>query len=71
MFEPVLTRNIHRPDSEKILTYLAHGGYEAVRLALAKSLPKRWVGLPDDSSSGRANLSSGHRRSLWAGRHGA
>jgi len=37
MFEPVLTRNIHRPDSEKILTYLAHGGYEAVRLALAKS----------------------------------
>ncbi|MFZ5809082.1 MAG: NADH-quinone oxidoreductase subunit NuoF [Chloroflexota bacterium] len=37
MFEPVLTRNIHRPDSEKIITYLANGGYEAVRLALAQS----------------------------------
>ena len=37
MFEPVLTRNIHRPDSEKIITYLANGGYEAVRLALTKS----------------------------------
>ena len=34
MFEPVLTRNIHRPDSEKIVTYLAHGGYEAARKAL-------------------------------------
>lgn len=34
MFEPVLTRNIHRPDSEKIITYLANGGYEAVRQAL-------------------------------------
>jgi NADH-quinone oxidoreductase subunit F len=37
MFEPVLTRNIHRPDSEKIITYLANGGYEAVRLALTQS----------------------------------
>ncbi|MGB9640278.1 MAG: NADH-quinone oxidoreductase subunit NuoF [Anaerolineales bacterium] len=37
MFEPVLTRNIHRPDSEKIITYLANGGYEAVRVALTKS----------------------------------
>lgn len=33
-FEPVLTRNIHRPDSEKIGTYLAYGGYQAVRKAL-------------------------------------
>jgi NADH-quinone oxidoreductase subunit F len=37
MFEPVLTRNIHRPNSERIYTYLANGGYEAVRLALTKS----------------------------------
>lgn len=37
MFEPVLTRNIHRPESEKIITYLANGGYEAVRLALTQS----------------------------------
>jgi len=36
-FEPVLTRNTHRPDSEKITTYLTHGGYQAVRLALTKS----------------------------------
>jgi NADH-quinone oxidoreductase subunit F len=34
MFEPILTRNIHRPDSEKIGTYLAHGGYQAVKQAL-------------------------------------
>jgi NADH-quinone oxidoreductase subunit F len=33
-FEPVLTRNIHGPDSEKIDTYLAHGGYQAMRKAL-------------------------------------
>lgn len=37
MFEPVLTRNINRPDSEKITTYLSNGGYQAVRLALKKS----------------------------------
>jgi NADH-quinone oxidoreductase subunit F len=37
MFEPVLTRNIHRPDSEKINTYLANGGYQAVRMALKKT----------------------------------
>ena len=34
MFKPILTRNIHRPDSEKIRVYLAHGGYQAVRKAL-------------------------------------
>ena len=33
-FEPVLTRNIHRIDSEKISTYMANGGYQAVRKAL-------------------------------------
>jgi len=37
MFEPILTRNIHRPDSEKITTYLSNGGYQAIRLALKKS----------------------------------
>lgn len=36
MFQPILTRNIQRPNSEKIATYLAHGGYKAARLALAK-----------------------------------
>jgi NADH-quinone oxidoreductase subunit F len=35
-FPPVLTRNWHRPDSEKIETYLASGGYSAARQALAK-----------------------------------
>ncbi len=34
MFEPVLTQNIHRQDSEKIGVYLAHGGYQAARRAL-------------------------------------
>lgn len=33
-FEPVLTRNIHRPNSERIDTYLKHGGYQALRKAL-------------------------------------
>ncbi len=33
-FEPVLTRNTRRPDSEKIATYLANGGYQATRMAL-------------------------------------
>ena len=37
MFEAVLTRNIHREGSERISTYLAHGGYQAVQLALDKS----------------------------------
>jgi NADH-quinone oxidoreductase subunit F len=39
-FEPVLTRNIHRIDSEKISTYLANGGYQAVR--------KAFTDTPDD-----------------------
>lgn len=40
MFEPILTQNIHRPDSEKIATYLAHGGYQAARKALTKHSPE-------------------------------
>ena len=36
MFEAVLTRNIHREGSERITTYLEHGGYQAVRVALDK-----------------------------------
>ncbi len=35
-FEPVLTRNTHHPDSEKIATYLANGGYQSARIALQK-----------------------------------
>lgn len=42
-FEPILTRNIRRPDSEKIATYLAHGGYEAVRVALTQHTPAALV----------------------------
>jgi len=43
MFEPVLTQNIHRPDSEKISTYLANGGYEAARLALTQYAPQELI----------------------------
>ena len=43
MFEPILTQNIHRPDSEKISTYLANGGYEATRLALTKYTPEELI----------------------------
>ncbi len=43
MFEPVLTRNIHRPDSEKIATYLAYGGYQAARKALLEHTPEELI----------------------------
>ncbi len=43
MFEPILTANIHRPDSEKIAVYLAHGGYEAARLALTQYTPEELI----------------------------
>ena len=43
MFEPVLTQNIYRPDSEKIFTYLAFGGYEAARLALTEFTPDELI----------------------------
>jgi NADH-quinone oxidoreductase subunit F len=43
MFEPVLTRNIHRPDSEKITTYLSHGGYQSVRKALLEYKPDELI----------------------------
>jgi NADH-quinone oxidoreductase subunit F len=43
MFEPVLTRNIHRPDSEKITTYIAQGGYQAARIALLEHTPDELI----------------------------
>ena len=33
-WKPVLLANVNRPNSEKITTYLEHGGYEALRKAL-------------------------------------
>jgi NADH-quinone oxidoreductase subunit F len=45
MFEPVLTRNVNRPDSEKIATYLAAGGYQATRLALTRYTPAELIEL--------------------------
>jgi NADH-quinone oxidoreductase subunit F len=33
-FQPVLTRNIHHPGSERISSYLDHGGYLAIQKAL-------------------------------------
>ncbi len=36
-WEPVLLANVYRPNSEKIGTYLAHGGYQALRKALTMS----------------------------------
>jgi NADH-quinone oxidoreductase subunit F len=45
MFEPVLTQYFNQPDSEKITTYLANGGYEAVRLALSKYSPDELIDL--------------------------
>ncbi len=34
-YQPVLLANVELPESEKITTYLARGGYQALRLALA------------------------------------
>ncbi len=45
MFEPVLTRHIGLPDSEKIATYLAQGGYEATRIALTHYMPGELITL--------------------------
>lgn len=43
MFEPVLTQNIDRKDSEKIATYISHGGYKATRSALLDHSPQDLV----------------------------
>jgi NADH-quinone oxidoreductase subunit F len=45
MFEAVLTQNINLPDSEKIGTYLAHGGYDAARRALLEYTPDELIDL--------------------------
>ena len=37
MWEPILTRHIHLPNSEKITTYFDRGGYQALRTALQHS----------------------------------
>ena len=43
MFEPILTRNVTLPDSEKIAAYLAHGGYAATRQALTRHTPAELI----------------------------
>ncbi|MBN1581725.1 MAG: NADH-quinone oxidoreductase subunit NuoF [Anaerolineae bacterium] len=42
-FEKILLRNIDRPNSEKITTYLEHGGYRAVRKALGECTPEELI----------------------------
>jgi NADH-quinone oxidoreductase subunit F len=44
-FEAVLTQNINLLDSEKISTYLMHGGYETARLALLEYTPESLIDL--------------------------
>ena len=38
-FEPVLTANIHKPDSHTIAVYEANGGYQAIRKVLSDKTP--------------------------------
>jgi len=38
-FEPVLTANIHKPDSHTLAVYQAGGGYQALRKVLAEKTP--------------------------------
>jgi NADH-quinone oxidoreductase subunit F len=45
MFEPVLTKNINRQDSEKIAVYIANGGYQAARRALTEYQPEQLIDL--------------------------
>src|SRR5439155_9767100 len=40
-FEPILTRNIRKPDSESIDVYLASGGYQGLRRALKELTPEK------------------------------
>jgi NADH-quinone oxidoreductase subunit F len=43
MFEKVLTRNVDLPRSETIGTYLANGGYQALRKALQEHTPEHVI----------------------------
>lgn len=43
MFERILLRNVDIPDSEKIDTYLARGGYQALRKALHDYKPEELI----------------------------
>ncbi len=36
-WQPVLLANVNRPNSERVTTYMDHGGYEALRKALGMS----------------------------------
>ena len=47
-FEPILTRNVGIPNSERIAVYLKQGGYTALRKAL-KSPPEELIALVKDS----------------------
>ncbi len=42
-FEPLLTRNINRPDSRQIATYLAAGGYQGLRRVMKEFAPEAMV----------------------------
>jgi len=42
-FEPLLTRNINRPESRRIETYLAAGGYQGLRRVLKEFTPEAMV----------------------------
>ena len=42
-WEPILLRNVDRPNSEKIQTYLAHGGYQAAEKALTELTPSEVI----------------------------
>lgn len=61
MFEPVLLKNIHTPDSHRIETYLKNGGYQALPQAL-RMLPDQLIQAVKESGlrgRGGAGFSTG------------
>ena len=48
-FKPILTRNVHRPNSERIQTYLSQGGYQGLEKALHQMTPAEVIDVVKES----------------------
>jgi len=48
-WKPILTRNVHRPNSERIQTYLSQGGYQGLEKALHQMTPSDVIDVVKES----------------------